>query len=136
MPILAKKLTQFAPTTAELTYYTVPATTAVIVTNILISNTSAVPVALSMSFVAAGSLAGTANRVVPGTTIPANTLVPIDLAAVLAAGDFISAVAAATGLVVYISGTEQAAASAVTTGSVIKATRLYRTRLYARENYL
>lgn len=136
MPVNAKKLAAFSPTTSELRYYTVPANTATIITNILISNTASTPLALFLSFVTVGGFPGPTNRIVPGTTIGANQLVPIDAAAVLAAGDYISALAGGAGLVVYISGTEQAAASAVTAGSVIKGTRLYRTRLYARSYFL
>jgi hypothetical protein len=135
MPITEKRLTQFAPSVSEMTYYTTPVNTATILANILIANTSAVPIALFLSVVTAGGVPGPANRIVPGTTIGANQLVPIDLATVMAAGDFISAYASAIGLSIYVSGTERAATSAVSTGSVVRGTRRYRTTLYARSNF-
>ena len=135
MPITEKRLTQFAPDTSERTYYTTPLGSATIVANMLVANNAAVPVALFLSIVTAGGVPGNANRIVPGTTIPANTVVPFDLATVMAAGDFISAYAGATGLSIYVSGTERTATDATTLGSAVRGTRRYRTTLYARSNF-
>lgn len=135
MPITEKRLTQFAPVVAEMTYYTTPLNTATIVANMLVANNAAVPIALFLSIVTAGGAPGNANRVIPGTTIGPNQVVPFDLATVMAAGDFISAYASATGLAIYVSGTERSAASAVSTGTLVRGTRRYRTTLYARSNF-
>lgn len=106
MPTTPTQLCQFVAGTAEATVYAaVPANTKVIVTNILIANTSAAPVALHLSAVPSGGTAGAGNRIMPGTPIPANTLVPIDLALVLGPGAFLSAMAAvAAAVTVTVSG--------------------------------
>ena len=135
MPLTEKRLTQFAPTVSELAYYTTPPLTATIVANLLVANNAAVPVTLFLSIVTAGGVPGNANRIIPGTSIPANSVVPFDLATVMAAGDFISAYASATGLSIYVSGTERSAANAASLGSVVRGTRRYRTTLYARSNF-
>jgi hypothetical protein len=100
------QLCQFVAALAETTVYgPVAANQRVIVTNIIIANTSASPVALSLSAVPSGGAAGNANRIIPGTTIPANTMVPIDCALVLEAGGFLSALGgAANSITVTISG--------------------------------
>lgn len=106
MPQTPKSLAQFVAGLAETTVYgPVPAATTVIVTNIIVANTTTAPVALSLSKVPSGGTAGAANRIIPGTTIPANTMVPIDLSMVLETGQFLSALAAAaTSITVTISG--------------------------------
>ena len=135
MAIIEKRLSQFAPDTSERTYYTVPAGTAVILTNIVVANSSSSPVTLALSLVPAGGVPGNANRLIPGTTIPGNTMIPLDLSSVMAAGDFITAVAGGTGLAVYISGMERGGINAVSTGTLIRGTRRYRTTLWARANF-
>lgn len=135
MPIIEKRLTQFTPDTSERTYYTAPAATATILANLLVSNTSASPITLFMSIVTAGGVPGNANRIIPGASIPGNTVQPFDLATVMAAGDFLTALASAAGLSIYVSGTERTATDATSTGSVVRGTRRYRTTLYARANF-
>jgi hypothetical protein len=106
MALKPTRLAQFQPAVAETTYFTASAAALyVIVTNIIVANTAATGIALSLSIVPVGSIAGTANRLIPNVNIPAYTVVPFDLATVMNPGDFIST-AAATGasLVVTISG--------------------------------
>ena len=64
--------------------YTVPASTAVIVKEILLSNTSSSGVAVTIS---AGSGTGVADRIVPATIVPANGTVVLSLSTVLSAND-------------------------------------------------
>jgi len=106
MTTTPRQLCQFVASTVETTVYAaVPAATRVMVTNIILANTSAAPVALSLSIVPASGTAGNSNRIVPGTTIPANTMVPIDMAQVLEPGMFLSALGGANNAItVTISG--------------------------------
>jgi hypothetical protein len=109
MAVTPTRLAQWQPGVTEATVYTVPGTALrVIVTNIIVANVTTTGVALSLSIVPAGGTAGGANRLIPGTTIPANTVVPFDLSTVMNPGDFISAIAgAASSLTVTISGVVQ-----------------------------
>lgn len=108
MAVVPKRLAQFVATTAEVTYYTVAANKLATIKQILIANTSAAAVTLSLSVVPSGNAAGNANRIVPGTSVPVNSMVALDVMVVLGVGDFISAIASAnTALTVTISGLEQ-----------------------------
>lgn len=120
MAFTPKRLAQFVAATAETSHYTVPATTLAVVKNVVVANTSTNPVTCSLSIVPAGNVAGVANRVIPGTTIPPGAVVPFDMTQVMAAGDFISAIASvAASLTVTISGMEELGSNGLSSGTVI-----------------
>lgn len=105
--LLPKKMAQFVATASEATYYTVPAGKQGLVKNIVIANTSALAATVSISLVPSGGVAGNANRIAPGLTVPGNTAVQYALTQVMNAGDFLSAIAsAAATFTVTVSGME------------------------------
>ena len=101
------KLSHSALTAALTTVlYTVPANTQVIVKEIILANTSAVPVPVTIS---AGSTTGVADRIVPASPVPANSTVVLSLSTVLNAGETITGGAATAAVVgAAISGVEVA----------------------------
>lgn len=105
-------LKRFVPattlTTSTATLYTVtsPATSAV-VKQILVANYSASSASVSIYLVPSGSSASTANVVVPGVSISANSTITLDLTQVLNQGDFIAAVSSASSSInLMVSGYE------------------------------
>ena len=87
-----------ATTNTATTLYTTPSGTSAVVTNIAISNTAA------STSTATIALAGT--NVVPTVSIPANTVVVIDLKQVIAATQTITGGASTTAVTLHISGVE------------------------------
>ena len=98
MATTTKALARAAAATTSTTLYTVPSATTAVVTNILLSNTatSAATATISLNGVVA----------VPAVSIPANTVVGIDLKQVLAATNTITGFASATTVNFHISGVE------------------------------
>lgn len=91
------KLSHTALTTTLTTVlYTVPGSTKVVIKEIILANTSASAVAVTIS---AGSSTGVADRIVPATPVPANTTVVLSLNTILSAADTITG-GAATGAVI------------------------------------
>lgn len=100
-----KKLALAVLTTADVTLYTVPAATQVIVKQIILTNTTSTNQTASVSFVPSGAAAGVANRIVEQLAVPALGVVFIDVSQVLETGEFIAARAsAATSITLRASG--------------------------------
>lgn len=87
-----------ATTTLTTQLYAAPSNTKAVVTNIVIANNA------STSATATISMDGTV--VVPTITVPANTIVPLDIKQVLAATKTITGGASATTVTFHISGME------------------------------
>lgn len=102
------RLAQAAPaTTADTTVYTTPAATTAIVKQILVANVTASTATLDLSLVPSGGTVGDSNRIIKSQSFPAHSTTSIDLAQVLAAGDFISLKqGTASALTITISGLE------------------------------
>lgn len=98
MPNIAKKLVRANAPTSETALYTTPASTTAVVTNIVVSNTTAAAVAITIK------LAGT--EVLAGTSVSANGILALDLKQVINATETIQVTAGAAGLRVHISGME------------------------------
>lgn len=98
MPTISKALARTAAATSNTTLYTVPAGTTAIVTNIVVTNTTATAgtFTLNLNGVALAS----------GATIAANDTVVIDLKQALTATQTISGSASATSINFHISGVE------------------------------
>ncbi len=96
------KLFQAQAGTSETTQYT--ASSAVIVKQIIITNTSSSAITFGLSLVPYGSSAGTSNRIFPDMLV-APGITTIDMSAVMATSDFISMKASTASVVnVYASG--------------------------------
>jgi hypothetical protein len=108
MAITAKRLS--GPTTltaSAVTQYTVPGATTARVTELLIANIDTVDRTVTVHFVPSGGSVTNGNKVLNAVNIPANTTRQIVLQAVLATGDFISALASATSAInLMVSGAE------------------------------
>lgn len=103
-----RRLVQFVPTAVVATYYVVPADRRVLVKNIVVANTAGVAVPFTLSLVPVGEVAGAANRIVPGSAVPALGTVALDLTQVMTSGDSLAAFAGTAGvLAVTISGVEE-----------------------------
>lgn len=99
------RLYQGQPGTTEGVIYTVPAGQKVIVKQIVLANVTSSAATISISLVPSGGTAGNANRIVPGVGVNGNSVVVIDMAQVMNAGDFLSAVQGTAGAItVTISG--------------------------------
>lgn len=83
------RLYQGQPGTSVETVYT--ATQRVVVTEVLIANTSSAAVTVTVYFVPSGGIAGVTNVVVPEAPVPANTLAILELRTPLAPDDTIQA---------------------------------------------
>lgn len=98
------KLFQALAATTETTQYIVPASTTVIITQIVISNTYGAAITFGLSVVPSGGTAGTPSRLYPDMSTPPGITI-LDLSTVMDAGDFISTRAAqASAINVYASG--------------------------------
>lgn len=101
MTATPKALSRGLLTATSATLYTVPAATTTIITNIVLANTSATAVSVTIA------LDGVA--IVPATSVPANTVVPFDLRQALAATKTITGSASTAAVVgCHISGAEVA----------------------------
>jgi hypothetical protein len=99
MATTTKVLSRAAATTnTGTTLYTVPSATTTVVTNIVVSNTA------GSTSTATISLDGI--NVVPTVSIPANTVIAIDLKQVLATTKIIAGGASTTAVTIHISGVE------------------------------
>jgi ATP-dependent protease ClpP protease subunit len=107
MPYTPTRLYIGQPRTSNTTLYTVPSGKKAIIKQILLSNTSASDVTVTIYLVPSGGTAGANNMIVPGITVNAKTVVTIDMAQVMNAGDFLVGVQNTSGAVtVTISGVE------------------------------
>lgn len=93
-----KKLNRGALPTSLGTLYTTPSATTAVVTNIVLTNTTAASVA--------GTIKLGGQEVLSAASVAANGLLALDLKQVLEAGDLIEGLASASGLKVHISGME------------------------------
>lgn len=99
------KLYQGQPTTSFTTLYTVPASTDVKITSIVLCNTSASPATATLSVVTAAGTAGVTNEIVSAMPIGANSTVILDTSLYMSAADFIAGLQGTAGAVtVTISG--------------------------------
>ena len=81
------------------------ATTTTVVKQVVIANVTAVTATLTLSLVPSGGTAGVTNRLCSATPFPGNSITTIDLAQVMTAGDFLSALqGTAAALTLTISG--------------------------------
>jgi len=103
----AKRLASAQLTATAATYYTSPAATKCIVTQIILTNVTGNNATASVSLVNSGGTPGASNRIVEQVAVPAYGVVTLDLKQVLEASDFVSALAsAATAVNIRISGVE------------------------------
>jgi hypothetical protein len=84
------KLYQGQPTTSFTTLYTVPGSTDVKVSAIVLCNTTAAAATATVSVVSSGGTAGVANEIVSALSISANSVVVIDTSVYMTVGDFIA----------------------------------------------
>ena len=90
---------------SETTLYTVPGATSALLKEINIANVTGSPVTFQLSVVPSGDTAGADNRIIPSTSIPANSKVYYAFVTAMETGDFLSAIAGtASALTVEISG--------------------------------
>lgn len=99
------RMYQGQPGVGETTIYTVPGATSALLKEVNIANTTGSPVTLQLSVVPSGGTAGADNRIIPSTSIPANSKVYYSFVTAMSTGDFLSIIAGtATALTVTISG--------------------------------
>lgn len=99
MTATPKALSRGLLTGSSATLYTVPAATTTIVTNILLANTSASAVAVTIAF--------DGVVIVPATSVAANTTLCVDLRQPLAATKLITGFAGTTSVIAcHIAGSE------------------------------
>lgn len=84
-------LYQGQPGTSVATVYTVPASTTVKITSIVLCNTTGASATVTLSAVPSAGTAGVTNRIVAALNIAANSTVTIDSPVYMNAGDFIAA---------------------------------------------
>jgi len=96
MPNTATRYARAALTTTSATLYTVPAATTALVTEIVLSNTTAIDINVTITF------AGVA--LLTAAPVPANGILTLGLKQVVSTTEVIAGVASAAGLNVFISG--------------------------------
>ena len=84
--------------------YTVPVDSQVIVKDIIISNTTALPLTCLLYFVSVGDSPATANTVIPNVSIAANSILQVSCEQFLGFSDYIQGIGSGAGLVVRITG--------------------------------
>jgi ATP-dependent protease ClpP protease subunit len=95
------------PGTSATTLATVPSGKTWIVKQICLANTTASDATVTIHLVPSGGSAGVGNMIVPGITVYAKSVVTVDLAQVMTAGDFIAGLQGTTSAItVTISGVE------------------------------
>lgn len=104
--ITPAKLGQAAITGATTTLYTVPASTRTMVKELDICNTTGGALTVNVHLVPSAGSAGTANALLYGTSISANTTLQWSGVQVLNAGDTIQIQASGVGLTISASGGE------------------------------
>ena len=98
MATTSKALVRTPATTSNTILYTVPVGTTTIVTNIVIANTN------GSAQTATISLDGVV--LIPAVSVPANTVVPIDIKQTITSGVKIEGFASSTAVTFHISGVE------------------------------
>lgn len=98
MATTSKALARTAAATSSTTLYTVPSGTTTIVTNIVIANTNGTAQTATIS------LDGVV--LIPAVSVPANSVVPVDIKQTLSATKTISGFASSTAVTFHISGVE------------------------------
>jgi hypothetical protein len=98
MPNLVKKLARQELATSEGTLYTTPSATSTVVTNIVLTNTTASAIT--------GTIKLGTHEVLSSVSVAANGILALDLRQVLEANEIIAGVASSAGLKAHISGTE------------------------------
>lgn len=99
------RLYQGQPATSAGTAYTVPASTDVKVTSIVLCNTTSSSATVTISVVPSAGTAAASNRVVSALALAGNETVTLDTPVHMTAGDFISALqGTSSAITVTISG--------------------------------
>lgn len=99
------QLYQGQPATTATTLYTVPASTDVRVTEILLCNTTGTDATFTLSVVPNGGTAAATNRILSALLVAANETVVVELATYMTAGGFLSGLQGTTSAItVTISG--------------------------------
>ena len=101
-----KKLVQAAITNALTTLYTVPASSQDVVKGIDIANTTGASISVTIHLVPSGGTASAATQLLPSVAIAGNSVFHWTGMQVLNTGDFIQAIASASGCTANISGLE------------------------------
>lgn len=104
--ITPAKLAQAAITGATTTVYTTPASTRTMVKEIDIANTTGGALTVNVHLVPSGGAAGTANALLYGVSINANSTLQWSGVQVINAGDTIQVQGSALGLTILASGGE------------------------------
>lgn len=84
------KIYQGQPGTSVGTLYTVPASTDVKITSIVLCNTTTSPATVTLSVVTAAGTAGVTNQIASALSINANQLIVLDVPVYMSAADFIA----------------------------------------------
>jgi len=94
----------------DTTIYTCPTsqTTTTILKQIVMTNTGASSTTFSISLVPSGGSVQTSNRIFNSVSIASNETIILDVSQILTSGDFISALAGASGVNITMSGVENA----------------------------
>lgn len=78
------------PTTSSTTLYTAPASTSVIIKQLVLVNTTNMAASVTLNHVASAGSASAANQLIPALSIPANSIWTLDTSIVMNTGDFIA----------------------------------------------
>lgn len=93
------------PAASSTTVYTVPGSTDVKIAAFILCNTTTTAATVTISVVASGGSASTANQVVSAASVPANSTVVVDSSVYMTSGDFIAAFqGTASAVCVFVSG--------------------------------
>jgi hypothetical protein len=107
-----KVLAQATPTTSRTSIaaasgdYVVPSATATVVSTISITNTTSGALSAYAYVVKSGGTSGTANAIVYGSSVAANSITTITIGITLATGDALVFGSSATGLTIQAFGSE------------------------------
>lgn len=97
-----KRVGPIAVAAVAATVYTVPAATSIIIRNIHVANTGALPLSFNLSI----GVDATGTRIYSGFSIPANGTLDTSTSIVLNAAEILQTFASAVGLTLTISGVE------------------------------
>lgn len=99
------KLYQGQPTGSFTTLYTVPASTDVKITSIVLCNVTALPATVTLAVVTAAGTAGITNEIVSAMSVNASQVIVLELPIYMSAADFIAGLqGTANAITVTISG--------------------------------
>lgn len=101
-----KKFVQAAITASLTTIYTTPASSQDVLKGIDVANTTASAISVTLHLVPSGGSASATTQLFPTMSIQANSLLHWTGTQVMNTGDFIQAIASATGASINISGLE------------------------------